>query len=58
MLRDDEGDQMGRSCFHIYLSFLTLMTDIMTSRLPNTAAMMINIIIDAEKTAIKILIQS
>lgn len=41
-----------------HLSFLTLMTDMMTSRLPKMAAMMINIIIDAVKTAIKTLIHS
>lgn len=41
-----------------YLSFLTLITDMMTSKLPKIAAMMINIIIDAEKTVIKTLIHS
>lgn len=41
-----------------HLSFLTLITDMMTRRLPKIAAMMIKIIIDAEKTVIKILIHS
>lgn len=41
-----------------YLSFLTLITDMMTRRLPKMAAIIINIIIDAVKTLIKTLIQS
>lgn len=41
-----------------YLNFLTLITDMMTRRLPKMAATIINIIIDAVKTVIKTLIHS
>lgn len=44
--------------FLIYLSFLTLITDMMTRRLPKIAAVMIKIIIKAVKTVIKTLIHS
>lgn len=43
---------------HSHLNFLTLTTDMMTSKLPKIAATMINIIMDAAKIVIKTLIHS
>lgn len=50
--------EMQQNLDNYYLSFLTLITDMMTRRLPKMAAIIINIIIDAVKTLIKTLIQS
>lgn len=48
----------GKNHKYSHLSFLTRITDMMTSRLPKMAAMIINIIMKAEKTVIKTLIHS
>jgi hypothetical protein len=52
------GKKRKRNHKYPHLSFLTLITDMMTSRLPKMAAMIINIIMNAEKTVIKTLIHS